>query len=111
MSPRAAQIKPEPATKFAGARRAGRFQLHDHYPILLTATNVPRLLHVSVFVGIWMWLGFGLHLTRNAYLLLGVPLTAIFQWFVRRQPISALWVREAPAFRLGLSSGWPLRLR
>ena len=42
---------------------------------------------------------------------IGVPLTGIFQWFVRRQPISALWVREAPAFRLGLSSGWPLPLR
>lgn len=71
---------------------------------------VPRLLQVCAFVGIWMWLGFGLHLTPDAYLLLGVPLTAIFQWLVRRQPIRALWVREAPAFQLGLS-GWPLPLR
>lgn len=68
---------------------------------------VARLLHVCVFVGIWIWLGFGLHVTGDAYLLLGVPLTAIFQLFVRRQPIRALWVREAPAFRLGLS-GWAI---
>ena len=68
---------------------------------------VPRLLHVCVFVGIWMWLGFGLHLTPDAYLLLGVPLTAIFQRFVRRQQIRALWVRDAPAFGLGLS-GWSI---
>ena len=66
---------------------------------------IPRFLHVCAIVGIWMALGFGLHLTPDAYLLLGVPLTVIFQSLIRRQPIRALWVREAPAFRLGLS-GW-----
>ena len=37
-------------------------------------------------------------LDPNAYLLLGIPLTVVFQCFVRRQPIRAMWVREAPPF-------------
>ena len=37
----------------------------------------------------------------NAYLLLGVPLTAAFQLGVARRPLHTLWVRDAPAFRLG----------
>src|SRR5205085_11668417 len=35
------------------------------------------------------------------YLRLGVPITLLFQLFVRRLPIRALWVQGAPAFRLG----------
>src|SRR5262249_26780270 len=36
----------------------------------------------------------------NLYLLLGVPLLLVFQLIVRRQPLRALWVRQAPPFRL-----------
>jgi hypothetical protein len=54
------------------------------------------------FVAIWMALGWGLKLDANAYLLIGVPLTIVFQLFIRRKPIRALWVREAPAW----GDGW-----
>ena len=51
------------------------------------------------FVGLWMALGWLLGLDANAYLLLGVPLTVAFQVGVARQPLRALWVRPAKAFR------------
>lgn len=54
------------------------------------------------FVGLWMAAGWLLRLDANTYLLLGVPLTAAFQIFVRRQPLRALWVRDAPPFRIDL---------
>ncbi len=64
-----------------------------------------RALEVTGLVAVWMGLGFAFHLRPEAYLLLGIPLTGAFQMFVRRQPLRALWVREAPPFRLG-RTGW-----
>jgi Type II CAAX prenyl endopeptidase Rce1-like len=64
-----------------------------------------RLIEVTAAVALWIALGLALRLSPNAYLLLGIPLTAAFQLGVRRQPIRALWVRQAPPFRLGLP-GW-----
>jgi hypothetical protein len=61
----------------------------------------PRYVAVILFVSAWMACGWLFPLDPNAYLLLGVPLTVMFQWLVRRRPIRALWVREAPPFRLG----------
>lgn len=57
------------------------------------------------FVGFWVVLGILLRLDANQYLLIGVPLTAVFQIFIRRQPIRALWIREAPRFVLD-KKGW-----
>jgi membrane protease YdiL (CAAX protease family) len=48
-----------------------------------------------------MTLGWALHLDPNRYLLIGVPLVAAFQLFIHKKPLVALWVREAPPFRLG----------
>lgn len=48
-----------------------------------------------------MALGWGLRLESDAYLLIGIPLTAGFQLGVRRAPLRALWVRAAPAFVCG----------
>ena len=48
---------------------------------------------------LWVALGIVFHLGVYAYLLLGIPITAAFQRLVRRQPLRALWVREAPPFR------------
>jgi membrane protease YdiL (CAAX protease family) len=61
----------------------------------------PRYAAVILFIAIWMACGWLLRLDPNLYLVLGVPLTVLFQWLVRRQPILALWVREAPPFTLG----------
>lgn len=75
-----------------------------------TKTPAPiarRAMEVTAFVGVWISSGVFLRLDANRYLLLGVPLTALFQRFVRQQPIRALWVREAPRFDLD-KTGWLL---
>lgn len=61
----------------------------------------PRYAAVILFVAAWMACGWLLRLDPNGYLVLGVPLTVLFQWLLRRRPIRALWVREAPPLRLG----------
>jgi len=74
-------------------------------------------LHAAGLVGVWMALGWLLHLDPNSYLLLGVPLVILFQAFVRRQPLVTLWVRKADRFHLdfpGVALGlllalWPAR--
>jgi len=65
-----------------------------------TRRQIERRLVVVAFVACWMALGWLLKLDANAYLLLGVPLTAGFQVLVARRPIHALWVRDAPRFRV-----------
>jgi hypothetical protein len=62
--------------------------------------QIERRLVILAFVGFWMFLGWLLKLDANAYLLLGVPLTAGFQTVVARRPIRALWVRDAPRLRV-----------
>src|SRR5438874_8547291 len=65
------------------------------------ASPARRYAEALACVAAWMSLGRLLHLDANQYLLLGVPITLLFQLLVRRQPVRALWVREAPPFRLG----------
>ena len=60
-----------------------------------------RATEITAVVAIWIALGITLHLSVETYLLLGIPLTAAFQWGVRREPLRALWLRDAPPFRLG----------
>lgn len=48
-----------------------------------------------------MALGWLLPVDETGYLLLGVPLTVLFQLGVRRRPLTALWVRDPPRSRLG----------
>jgi len=59
-----------------------------------------RLLHVTAFVGAWMCIGWLFRLRAEIYLLLGIPLTVLFQFAVRRQPLCALWVRTSDRFHL-----------
>lgn len=70
---------------------------------LFVAGRIRRAAEITAFVALWILLGIGFHLSANAYLLLGIPLTVLFQWFVRRAALRSLWVRDAPSFRLGLS--------
>ena len=60
-----------------------------------------RWAEALLFVATWMGLGWSLGLEANSYLLIGIPLTILFQRLVRRVPLRALWVREAPPFGLG----------
>jgi len=68
-----------------------------------------RAAEVVAAVAIWIAAGLVFHLSANAYLLLGVPLTVAFQCGVRRQPLHTLWVRDAPAFRLD-AAGWVMTM-
>lgn len=62
-----------------------------------------RFLIVGLTVVVWWGLGFLLHLTLPAFLLLGIPLLVVFQLGIHRQPIRTLWVRSGPPLRL---DGW-----
>lgn len=68
--------------------------------IAVSRTTTVRYVQATAFVAVWMVLGWLLRPGPEAYLLIGVPLTVAFQLLVRRQPLRALWVRAAPAFRL-----------
>ena len=47
-----------------------------------------------------MVMGWIFRLGGNGYLVVGVPLVMIFQLFVRKQPLAALWIRNADRLRL-----------
>jgi membrane protease YdiL (CAAX protease family) len=49
-----------------------------------------------LFIAVWVAVGFFRHLDPNSYLLLGIPLTIFFQVAVKREPLTALWLRAAP---------------
>jgi len=70
-----------------------------------TTNRLRRVLETTGIVAIWVALGIGLHLGVRAYLLLGIPLTAAFQWGVRREPLRALWLHDAVPFHLD-AAGW-----
>ncbi len=73
-------------------------------PTVVQTNSLPnqyqRCLHVVAFVGIWMAIGWLFHLDANSYLVVGVPLVVIFQLFIRKKPLVALWIRDAERFRL-----------
>lgn len=58
---------------------------------------------VVAFVAIWMAAGWIGKLDANQYLLLGVPLTILFQLFVARRPLFSVWVRDTPRLKLNVS--------
>jgi hypothetical protein len=66
-----------------------------------------RLIEVAAAVALWIALGLALRLSPNAYLLLGIPLTAAFQWGIARAPLRELWVRGAAPFSLD-ARGWAM---
>jgi membrane protease YdiL (CAAX protease family) len=61
-----------------------------------------RIVRTVGFVAVWMTIGFAMRASRiswldtNAYLVVGVPLTALWQVLVRRRSLLALWVEGAP---------------
>src|SRR5262245_22320876 len=58
------------------------------------------MIEATAFLGCWMALGWVLHLDANSYLLLGVPLTALFQRAIAGRSIRALWVRDPSRWRV-----------
>jgi hypothetical protein len=67
------------------------------------------VVEVTIVVAVWIALGLVFRLSVNGYQLLGVFLIPAFQRIVRRQPFRALWLRDAPRFRLD-TAGWCIAL-
>ena len=74
-------------------------ELRDVPPDSKPAGSLPqRWAEGILFVAAWTGLGWALELDPNAYLLMGVPLTLAFQWYVRGLPTRAMWIRDVPSF-------------
>lgn len=58
-----------------------------------------RAIEAAAFVAVWMTAGWLLPIGSNGYLLLGIPLTVVFQVLVRRRPLRELYAagRTRPA--------------
>jgi hypothetical protein len=54
-----------------------------------------RNIEAATFVAAWMAAGYLLPISSNGYLLLGIPLTVIFQVVVRRRPLRELYSGSA----------------
>ena len=65
-----------------------------------TASEAHRYAVVCAVIAGWMLLGYVLHTSGNAYLLLGVPLLWLFQRFVARRPLTELWFASSGSFTL-----------
>jgi membrane protease YdiL (CAAX protease family) len=68
---------------------------------LSTAPRSRRIAEGVAFVVVWVAIGFvfdlGSSLNRQSiYLVIGIPLTIVFQLYVRRRPLQELWVRNGP---------------
>lgn len=62
-----------------------------------------------LFMVVYISLGFIFRLNAVSYLLLGIPLTIIFQLSVARQALYKLWLRESEKFSL-TKLGWTITL-
>jgi membrane protease YdiL (CAAX protease family) len=58
-----------------------------------------RCTEATAFVALWTAAGYLLPITGDGYLLLGIPLTAAFQLFVRRRPLRELFDTTPAKFR------------
>ena len=58
-----------------------------------------RYTMVALVVAVYVALGFIFRPNANAYLLLGMPITVLFQLCVARRPLRELWLREGQPFR------------
>lgn len=54
---------------------------------------------VTLLVATWVALGFAFHLTTNTYLLIGMPITLLFQLLIARRPLRELWLAQGQALR------------
>jgi membrane protease YdiL (CAAX protease family) len=75
---------------------------------MLTLIHIRYALTI-LFIVVYISLGFMFQLEAVSYLLLGIPLTIVFQLFVARQPLHKLWLRDNQIFRLN-KLGWTVAL-
>jgi len=60
------------------------------------------MLEALAFVAGWVAIGYGFDLGKTlnrqcVYLLIGIPLTVVFQLAIRKRPLRELWVRASGA--------------
>ncbi len=83
------------------AHTSSRVSNAGRAPVPLPGTSPRRrVLEAVAFVAVWMSAGYLLGLSSNAYLLLGIPLTAAFQLGVRRRPLRELFAAGTTRFAL-----------
>ncbi len=68
-----------------------------------------RYLQILLFMAVYLGLGFLFSLKTESYLLLGIPLTFVFQLIIVKQPIHKLWLRDEQKFHLN-KFGWIITL-
>ena len=64
------------------------------------ASRPLRVVIASLVIAGYVALGFALHLSADAYLLLGIPITIGMQTLAARRPLRALWVQDARAINV-----------
>jgi len=69
-------------------------------PTVPVRSRSRRLAEGFAFIAVWVGLGCLLPGGAEAYLLVGIPLTVLFQVVVRRRPLRELWVRGPTRSRL-----------
>jgi membrane protease YdiL (CAAX protease family) len=67
----------------------------------VTQPRTRRIAEGTAFVVVWIAIGFIFDLgdsinRQSIYLLIGIPLTIVFQLYVRKRPLNELWVRNGP---------------
>ena len=65
------------------------------------ASRARRMVEGLAFVAGWVAIGYAFDLGKTlnrqcVYLLIGIPLTVVFQLAVRKRPLRELWVRDGP---------------
>lgn len=55
---------------------------------------------MTLFVALYISIGYAIKMDPDVYLILGIPLTVCFQLLIRRQPLHRLWLRDGQRFRL-----------
>lgn len=63
-----------------------------------------KYIQITIFIIIYISLGFLLKLDGNQYLLIGIPLSLIFQVFVRKKSIKSAWLRTDEKFDFNYKS-------
>ena len=64
------------------------------------SSGLRRYAVITGAVALWMSIGWALHLTAVAYLLLGIPLLLLFQKYIARRPLLEVWFANAGRFAL-----------
>jgi membrane protease YdiL (CAAX protease family) len=74
-------------------------------PALAAHQRSRRIAEAVGFVVVWIAIGLIFHLgdslnRQSIYLVIGIPLTIVFQLLVRKRPLQELWVRNGPRLEL-----------